>query len=68
MIRFTTDEAIEARLKRQRIALAAQYAAAIEALTPEDCAHNDRKSCPKCAERRAVRAAADVVRETGGAK
>ena len=68
MIRITTDEAIEARLKRQRLALTRQAADAIEILLPENCTHRDRPSCPRCAERRTVRAAADVVREAGGIK
>ena len=64
-----TGKAVDAMLKRHAVALATQYAAAIEALTPEDCdpPHRDRPSCPVCSARRTVQAAAAVVRETGGA-
>lgn len=64
MIRITTD----AKLAQGRRDLAGQIAEAVERLTPEeDCPHaNNRPSCPRCAERRTVLAAAAVVRETGG--
>jgi hypothetical protein len=66
MIRITTDNAIDAGLKRQRLALASQYANAVETLLPEPCTHRDRPSCPVCAVRRTIYAAARAVRETGG--
>ena len=57
----------EAELERGlRRALAAEFAGAVEALTPESCDHRDRPSCPRCSARRTVVAAAKVVRETGG--
>jgi hypothetical protein len=61
-----TGKAVDAMLKRHAVALATQYAAAIEALTPEDCdpPHRDRPSCPVCSARRTVQAAAAVIRET----
>ena len=68
MIRLYTDRAIAAKLKRQRLALAAQFADAIGALAPDDCPHQNRPSCPRCAQRRTVEAAAEVVRVTGGAQ
>lgn len=66
MIKVTTTQAHAAELKRHRQALAVQFASAVNALLPGDCPHRDRPSCPRCAERRAILAAADVVRETGG--
>ena len=66
MIRIVTDQAIAARLARHREALACEFAAGIAALLPPPCDHNDRKSCPACSARRAVRAAVAKVRETGG--
>jgi hypothetical protein len=63
-----TRKAVDGLLKRYGVALATQYAAAIEALLPEPCDHRDRLRCPVCAERRTVWAAAAVVRETGGVK
>jgi hypothetical protein len=66
MIRLTTTQARAAELKRYRMAVARQCADAIEALPCEVCAHNDRPSCPRCATRLAIQAAARVVRQTGG--
>jgi hypothetical protein len=66
MIRLTTIQADTARLARHRRIVAVQLAEAVEAMPYEVCAHNDRPSCPKCATRAAVLAAARVVRETGG--
>jgi hypothetical protein len=66
MIRVTTDDAIAKQRKRYRAGIAAQYVSAIEALTPADCPHNDRRSCPVCAERRTVAAAIKAVLDTGG--
>ena len=66
MIRIVTDKAMDEWLARHREALAIQIASAVGALLPEDCTHRDRPSCPRCAERRTVLKAADVVRETGG--
>jgi hypothetical protein len=66
VIRLTTDAGLAAKLARHRRALARQYADAIEALLPDPCTHRDRPSCPKCAERRTVRAAVELVHKTGG--
>jgi len=66
MIRITTDAAVTARLREQREALAWQYAAAVETLLPLPCTHRDRPSCPVCAVRRTVYAAAGAIRETAG--
>jgi hypothetical protein len=62
-----TRTSLDARLAQHRRDLAAQFAAAIETLLPEPCTHRDRPSCPVCAKRRTVFAAAAVVRETGKA-
>lgn len=66
MSRLYTGKAVDAMLKRHAVALATQYAEAIEALLPEPCTHRDRPSCPACSARRTVWAAAAVARETGG--
>ena len=68
MIRVYTDHALGRKLRRHRRDLAVQFADAIETLRPEDCPHRDRPSCPRCAQRRTVVAAAILVRETGGVK
>ena len=71
MIRLYTGRAVDGLLKRHAVALATQYAAEIEKLLPLPCKHRnggDIPSCPACSVRRAVRAAAGVVRETGGVK
>lgn len=57
---------LDARLAQNRVAVAAQLAEAVEAMPAEVCDHRDRPSCPKCATRRTIMAAAAVVRETGG--
>lgn len=67
-LRITTDRAIDATLRRHAVALATQYADAIEKLLPLPCKHRDGRepaSCARCVERRTVQAAARVVRETG---
>jgi len=69
VIRITTDRAIDAALARHRMAVADQIAEAVEAMPVLRCAHRggaDLPSCPRCVQRRAVAAAADVVRKTGG--
>jgi hypothetical protein len=67
--RLYTSKAVDAMLKRHAVALATQYADAIETLLPPPCKHRDGRepaSCVKCAERRTIQAAAAMVRETGG--
>ncbi len=69
MIRVYTDHALGRKLRRHRRDLAAQLADAIGTLTPLPCKHRDGRdlpTCARCAERRAVKAAIAVVRETGG--
>ena len=66
MIRFKSEATVNARLVRQRKDLTERIAKAVEAMPYVVCDHNDRPSCPKCATRLTVRAAAAVVREKGG--
>ena len=68
MIRIYTDHALSRKLRQHRRDLAAQFADAIETLLPEDCPHNNRPSCPRCAQRRTAEAAAVIVRDTGGVR
>ena len=73
MIRIYTRQTFNALLARHRDDItrdiAAQNVYAIEKkLLPLPCSHNDRKSCPVCAQRRTVVEAVKVVLYTGGVK
>jgi len=68
-LRITTTSARNAELAQYRRNLTDLLASAVEAMPTLSCKHRggaDLPACPRCARRNAVRAAADVVRETGG--
>ena len=63
----TTFNALLARHRKDLARdIAAQNVNGIEKLLPLPCNHQNRKSCPVCAERRTVIAAVKVVLDTGG--
>ena len=64
--RGSRAQALAADLRqRGRDEMRVQAITAIQAIPREECGHNDRPSCPKCARRTALAAAEAAVR--GGA-
>ena len=62
------NKTLDAKMAGYREYLTGLLADSVDGMPVEDCTHNDRPSCPKCARRKAIAEAADLIRRLGGVR